>query len=365
MNPRTLEVIILPKKSAAIRRADHGWKLYKGNITPMPISHPVTPSSRSTWIRSAAVGCIAAMVAALPAAAQDYPNKLIHVYMGFPAGTYLDIVTRHFTDRLQKLAGQTVVVENKVGAGSMIAMEAAARSKPDGYTIVFGPGASAAAVQFKSLPFDPVKDFVRIGAVVAFPFVLVVNPRTTPVNTVEELAAFLKKKDKVSYGAPNTLSLVGGALFSDARGLKAEPINYKSAADGIRDLNAGDIDFIFNDAGFAFAQMREGKLKGLAITFSKRSANAPDLPTMLESGFPGFDFHGWMGAYAPAGTPPDAVAKLEKWFLEIAKSEETTAFFKRIGAEPFALNAAEFTKWEDAEFAAWRDRAKIADIKPN
>lgn len=313
-----------------------------------------------------ALAAVAAVFAAGAgaAAAQDYPNKPIRVYMGFPAGTYLDIVTRHFTDRLSQLAGQPVVVENKVGMNGQMAMEAVARARPDGYSIVFGPGASA-AVQYKQLPFDGVKDFTRIASVVAFPFVLLVNPRTTPVNNVAELAAFLAKKEKVSYGAPNSLALVGGSMFSERNKLKAAAVNYKSAADAIRDLNAGDLDFIFNDAGFAFAQMREGRLKGLAVTFGQRSMNAPDLPTMIEAGYPDFDFHGWMAVYAPAGTPKDITAKLENWFLQIAKSDETAAFFKRIGADPFALSSTDFGKWEDKEFVAWKERARIADIKAN
>lgn len=318
---------------------------------------------RRNLIAASLFGVLA--VPAMPAAAQDYPNKPIHIYMGFPAGTYLDIVTRHFSERLQKLAGQPVVVENKVGAGGMIAMEATARSAPDGYTIHFGPGASAAVVQFKTLPFDPVKDFIPVAGVVAFPFVLVVNPKFTPANNVEELVAHLKKKEKVSYASPNTLSQVGGALFSDARGINSVSVPYKSAADGIRDLLSGDIDFIFNDAGFAYAMMREGKLKGLAVTLSQRSTNAPDLPTMTESGFKNFDFHGWMGVYAPAKTPASVVAKLEGWFLEIAKSDETTAFFKRIGADPFPRDAKEFAAWETKEFDAWKVRAKVANIQQN
>jgi len=304
------------------------------------------------------------LLLAAPAFAQSYPERPIRVFMAFPAGTYLDIVTRHFTERLQKLAGQPVIVENKVGAGGMLAMEAGARAKPDGYTIVFGPGASAASVQFKSLPFDPLKDFTPVCAVVAFPFVLLVNPRTAPVNSVAEFVDLLKKKGKATFGSPNALALVGGTLFADTIGIRGESVPYKSAADAIRDLNAGDIDYIFNDAGFALSQIKAGRLKGLAVTMNKRSINAPDLPTMVESGFSKINFHGWMGVYAPAGTPADIVAKLEGWFLQIARSEETTAFFDRIGADPFPLTAAEFKSWEAAEFKEWQVRAKIADIQP-
>lgn len=305
------------------------------------------------------------LVGSAPAVAQDYPAKAIHIDMGYPAGTYLDIVTRHFATNLQRVVGKPVIVENRVGAGGMIAMAATAKAPPDGYNIHFGTGASAASVQFKQLAFDPVKDFTPIAAVVAFPFVLVVNPTQTQAKTVAEFVDHLKKKKDVKYGSPNALSLVGGALLTDAEKLDAVSVPYRSAADGIRDLISGDLDFIFNDAGFAYAMMREGKLRGLAVTLKQRSSNAPELPTMTELGYRNFDFHGWMGAYAPAGVPAPIVAKLEGWFLEIAKSAETAAFFRQIGADPFALSGREFAEWEAREFDAWKMRAKVANITPN
>ena len=313
--------------------------------------------------RSALVGVTLLLACVAPALAEDYPNRLIRAYMGFPAGTYLDIVTRHFTDRLAQLCGQTVIVENKVGASGMMAMEAGARAKPDGYTLVFGPGLSASAFQFKSLAFDPVKDFTRVATIVAFPFVLLVNPRTTPVANVSELVAVLKTRPKVSYGAPNTLSLIAGALFARAEGIDAAAVQYKSTADAVRDLNAGDLEFMFADSGFALAQMRDGRLRGLAVTLPQRTPNAPDLPTMAESGVPDVSFFGWMGVYLPAGAPPEAAAKLARWLMEIDASEETQAFLRRIGADPFYKAPDDFTRFEEDEFARWQQRARLANVE--
>ncbi len=313
--------------------------------------------------RSALVGVTLLLACAAPALAEDYPNRLIHAYMGFPAGTYLDIVTRHFTDRLAQLCGQTVIVDNKVGASGMMAMEAGARAKPDGYTLVFGPGLSASAFQFKALAFDPVKDFTRVATIVAFPFVLLVNPRTTPVASVAELVAALKAKPKVSYGAPNTLSLIAGALFAKAEGIDAAAVQYKSTADAVRDLNAGDLEFMFADSGFALAQMRDGRLRGLAVTLPQRTPNAPALPTMAESGVPDVSFFGWMGVYMPAGAPPEAAAKLARWFKQIDASEETQTFLRHIGADPFYKAPDEFTRFEADEFARWRERARLAHVE--
>jgi tripartite-type tricarboxylate transporter receptor subunit TctC len=338
-----------------------------------PATLPVMSRLQSLTLRHLAwrllTGCLLSLIvligAGADARAADYPNHLIRVYMGYPAGTYLDIVTRHFTERLSRLSGQVVIVENKVGANGMMAMEAAARSKPDGYTLVFGPGLSASAFQYKSLPFDPVKDFTRVGAIVAFPFVLLVNPRTTPVNSVEELTEFLKKKSgKISYGAPNTLSLIAGSLFANAKGLDAAAVPYKNAADAIRDLNAGDLDFIFNDAGFALAQMREGRLRGLAVTLPHRAESAPDLPTMIEAGVPEIGFFGWMGVYMPAGVAPEITNKLAGWLKEISNADDTKAFFRRIGADSFYLMPDEFTKFEEENFKEWEARARVAGIQP-
>ena len=319
------------------------------------------------WLRfgAAPLAFAAAFGVAITAApAQQFPAQDIHFFCGFPPGSGADVLVRYFAEKVRPLTGKNIVVENKVGAGGMMAMEAAARSKPDGYSMVFGPGVSASSFQYKSLPFDPVKDFTRVAAVVAFPFVLLINPRTTPVNNVAELGEFLKKKDKVSYGAPNTLSLIGGAMFAETKDFKAEPIPYKSAADAIRDLNAGDLDFIFNDAGFAFAQMREGRLKGLAVTLPHRTPNAPELPTMADEDVPSVSFFGWMGVYMPAGVPPEITAKLQKWFTDIANSDETKEFYKKIGADSFTLTSDEFAKFEESEFKIWERRAKMAGVKP-
>jgi len=168
----------------------------------------------------------------------------------------------------------------------------------------------------------------------------------------------------VSYGAPNTLSLIAGALFARAEGIDAAAVQYKSTADAVRDLNAGDLEFMFADSGFALAQMRDGRLRGLAVTLPQRTPNAPDLPTMTEAGVTDVSFFGWMGVYLPAGAPPEAATKLARWLEEIENSEETKAFFRRIGADPFYKPPEEFTRFEADEFVRWRERARIANIEP-
>ncbi len=307
---------------------------------------------------------LAIVTQVVPSLAQDYPSKPIQIFMGFPAGSGLDIVSRYYANHIQKMTGTTVVVQNRVGANGMIAMAAVAKSPPDGHTIVFGPGASAAHVVIKSLGFDPQKDLVPLGSLVAFPFFLVVDS-AKPYKTASELAAALKLKGKVSHASANSLSHVGGVLFAKDNGIDAAAVPYKSNNDVIRDILSGDLDYAFNEANSSLAMMREGKLRALGVTLQERSANAPDVPTMKELGYQDFGFHGFMAAYAPAGTPQPILAKLEKWVVEIGRSEETAAFYKKIGADKFSMTAAEFAAWEQTEFAAWKVRAKIANLEAN
>ena len=161
----------------------------------------------------------------------------------------------------------------------------------------------------------------------AFPFVLLVNPRTTPVNICGGTNRIPQEEvGQDFYGAPNTLSLIAGSLFANAKGLDAAAVPYKNAAHAIRDLNAGDSDFTFNDAGFALAQMRE-RGRGLAVTLPHRAESAPDLPTMIEAGVPEIGFYGWMGVYMPAGVAPEITNKLAGWLKEISNADDTKAFF--------------------------------------
>jgi tripartite-type tricarboxylate transporter receptor subunit TctC len=298
--------------------------------------------------------------------AQDYPNKEIHLYVGYQAGTGADTLARYIAAKLSAKTRQPTLVENKAGANGAIAAQAGARSKPDGYTLIL-TGTNTHAIApfiFKNLAFDPVKDFTPITTIQKLAFALAVNPQT-PVKSVEELTAYLRKKGSASsYGSAATTSLAAGELYKTQSKLDVLRVNYKSTPDAVRDLNAGLIDFVFVDASYGLAQAREGKLRVLAVTSGKRISAAPDLPTMSESGLPGFDLTPWWGAYGPANLPPPIVDKLAGWFNEIVASDETKNFFLTSGAEPFYGNPKLLADLQVGELDKWGRILKAANIEP-
>jgi len=287
------------------------------------------------------------------------------MYVGYAAGSGADLLARYLGQKLSEKAGRPVIVENKPGATATIAAEAASRAKPDGYTILL-TGSSTHATGpwlFKKLPFDPIKDFTPITTVEKLAFVMMVDAGT-PATSVADLTAHLKRKGKTSYGTSNTTALAAGELYKSMAGLDTLRVNYKATQEGVRDLNAGLIDFMFIDAGFGLQQAKEGHLRALAVTSANRIEAAPDLPTMAESGFPGFDLTPWWGMYGPAGLPQPIRDKLERWFNEIIASEETKAFFARSGAEPFVGNAKVLADFQVEEIEKWGRIFRAAGVQP-
>jgi tripartite-type tricarboxylate transporter receptor subunit TctC len=299
------------------------------------------------------------------ARAQEYPAKEIHMYVGFAAGSGADLLARYVSTRLAQKAGKPVIVENKPGATATIAAQAAALAKPDGYTLLFtGSSTHATAPSlYKKLPFDPVKDFTPITTIQKLAFVLAVDPKT-PVKSVAELTAYLKQKGKSSYGTSNTTALAASEQYKSEAGLDTLRVNYKATQEGVRDLASGLIDFMFIDAGFALAQAKEGKLRVLATTTAERIEAAPDIPTMAESGFAGFELTPWWAVYGPAGLPQPIVDKVAGWLNEIVASDETKRFFAQTGAVPFKGNGKILHNFEIAEIAKWGKIFRAAGVEP-
>ena len=245
----------------------------------------------------AAAACILC-VCALPAAAQEYPSREIRAICSFAAGSGGDILVRYYSDRIAKLAGKPVIVENRVGAQGVIGTEAAARAKPDGYTILIAPASSTLAAAphlFKKLPYDPIRDFAPIAPITSLNFVFAVDGKSA-VKTVRDLVAALKSKpDQGSFGINNNTGQVAGELFKEMASLKSERIPYTTTVQGVTDLMGGRIDFLVGDATFMTGQARAGRIRVIAVTDSKRSTALPDVPTMAESGFPGYDISAWWG----------------------------------------------------------------------
>ena len=322
---------------------------------------------KRSFLRACILAWAGLTVSALASAqAQDYPNREIHAIVGFPAGSGADVYARYFANKLAVLSKQTVVVENKPGAQSSIATEYVARSKPDGYTIFIGGADSFGSplYLFKKPPIDPRKDFAYISPLVSQGFILVVTA-DKPFKTVADLTAYLKEKgDKASYSTANNPATILAETYKQSAGLQTVQVNYKTSLDFLNDMLAGRIDFVMADPVFGLSRIREGKMKPLAISTGQRIKSLPDIPTMQEAGIPGVDMNLWWVTAAPAGTPQPIIDKLNGWFTEIGKMDETREFLAKSGAEPFTASPAETTKLIDKEIADWVNYVKLAKIEP-
>ena len=316
---------------------------------------------------------LAALLGAMPwmgAQAQAFPEKdrEFHVFCGFPAGSGADILVRYYADRLAKLSGQKVVVENKVGMISALAGETVARSKPDGYTIFITAGSSSHAALlylFKKLPYDPIKDFTPVTTLAKVFFVLTVDPNS-PYKTVKDLTEAMKKKgDKASFAYASPTALASSELYKARTGIQALGIPFKTSGASDPEMQIGKIDFEFIDSVFGLEALRSGKRRGLAVTSLKRSSVMPDIPTMAEAaGIKEFDVSPWWAVYLPANAPAPVVAKLEGWFNQIVADPETTKFLANTGTEPFPGNAKFLAGYLPTEIKKWGELLKLAKIEP-
>lgn len=317
------------------------------------------------WSISALV--FAALLAPFFAQAQDYPTREIRAICNFPAGTGADIYVRYFADRLSKLAGKQVIVDNKAGALGVIGTEAAARAKPDGYTIYIAPASASHASSvhlFKKLPFDPVKDFIPVTTLAKLSFVLVIDPKS-PIKTVAELTAHIKaKQGKAAFGATAPTALVAAELYKKYAGLQITKVQYKDYQGPMNDMFAGNLEFFFADSSFAAEQVRAGRLKALAVT-GDRTAALPGVPTMAEAGVKEFgNLSPWWAVFVPAKTPQPIVAKLEAWFNQIVASPETKKWLNDLAADPFPGNGKLVADLLKKELKDWGEYVKIAGIQP-
>jgi tripartite-type tricarboxylate transporter receptor subunit TctC len=302
------------------------------------------------------------------AQAQDYPSKDIHAICNFAAGSGADIYVRYFADQLSKLTGKSVIVDNKPGALGNIATEAAAKSKPDGYTILITPASSTLAMArhtFKALPFDPIKDFTGVTTLAQLAFVLVVDPKQ-PIHTVAELSELLKKKgEKATYGGGSNSGIVSAELYKKYAGVPALLVNYRDPQMSTNDMLGGALDFIFHDAPFAIEHAKAGRIRVLAATSKRRLSALPEVPTMEEAGVRGFgDITPWWSVQVPAGTPQPIVDKLEGWFNRIVASEETKKFLNNLGSEPFPGNQRMLKELVQRDTERWGEYVRLANIVP-
>ena len=312
-----------------------------------------------------ALAC-AAVLAAAEARAQPYPTKSVRMIVPFPPGGPIDVMARLVGDRLSQGLGQTVVIENRPGAGASIGSKAAASAEPDGYTLLFGSSGSLAVTPalFKNAGYDPVKSFAPVAAVSEGTLVLATNP-SLPAKSVAELVAHAKANPgKLNYGSGlGTPPHIAWGLFKLLTKTDVVYIPYKGAAPAITDLLAGQMHFIIDAPGVLLPHIEQGKLRGLAVTSPQRSSDLPDLPTMVESGYPDFVMTFWTGVVAPAGTPAAVVARINGVINDGLRSDAMKASLAKFRVEPRPGTPADFGAFIGSESKKWAGVISSAGIK--
>ncbi|MBR1236342.1 tripartite tricarboxylate transporter substrate binding protein [Bradyrhizobium sp. AUGA SZCCT0182] len=319
------------------------------------------------FVASLSAALLVLLTAQTASAQSSYPNKPVKILVGFTPGTAPDLAARILAERFAEVWGTPFVVENLQGAGSNIATERVAKAAADGTTLLMG-GNSALVINpslYEKLPFDPVKDFAPISQVFIAANVLAVPPEQ-PVNTVAELVALAKAQPgKLSYGhaGVGTSQHLGAELFKYMARVDIASVPYRGTTALMPDLLANRIAMSFANIVNVVPLAKEGKLRALAITSVKRSALAPDLPTMAESGFPGFEAVPWFGLLAPSGTPRDIIDKLYSETVKALALPEVRKKFDELGLEPVGNTPAEFAAVITKETPEWAKVIKDAGIK--
>ena len=293
------------------------------------------------------------------ASAQNYPSRPIRLVVPYPPGGPLDIMARAIGQKLTEAWSQPVVVDNRAGAGGNIGADLVAKSPADGYTLLMGAVATHAInpTLYGKLPYDPVKDFAPVALVAQVPNILVVNP-SVPARSVRELIELARARPGyLNFGSGSTGSTghLAGELFKTMAGVQMMHIPYKGGAPAMADLLAGQVQLMFDNLANALPNVRAGKLRALALTTLARSPAVPDLPTIAESGLPGFDLTTWFGVMVPAGTPPGIVAKLNAEIVRALAAKDMRERLEKMGAEAPANNTPEhfaaFIRTEAAKYA--------------
>jgi tripartite-type tricarboxylate transporter receptor subunit TctC len=282
----------------------------------------------------ALVALIAIVLSSVTISAQEYPARPIKIMIGLPAGGGADVIVRYFADQLKNALGQTVVVENKPGAGGNIATQAVASSEADGYTLLFSTSNPLTGnfYLYKNLPFS-IADFAPITTLGQGSFALAVSGSSN-IKALPELTALLKEKNgKAAYGSPTSISLASAEVYMAAVGATARLVRYKSSTQALNELKANEIDFFFLDSTGAIGPVKRGDIRLLAVTTTTRTTALPDVPTMQEVGIKDFDLSSWFGIFAPAKTPKAIRDKLQKALDEIVRRKETSDFLTNIGIE--------------------------------
>ncbi len=308
--------------------------------------NPTNRTTRRRMLSSALAACLLAVPATGALAQAAWPNKPVRVLVGFPAGGTTDVMARVVGAALQKSLGQPFVIDNKPGASSNIAAAEAMKAPADGYTFLVAPISMQTANPYLFKPaLNPERDLKPVASL-GFAQLYLVTKKDLPVGSIADLVKMAKgAPGKLSYGsggAGTQMHLVG-ELFKQQTGVDVTHVPYRGAAPALQDILAGQIDYYF-DPATGFQHIREGRAKLLAVTGSKRSTFFPDTPTLTELGVPGVELGNWFGVFAPAGTPPELVARLASEIAKVAAQPDLKQRFADLGAEPIVQDSATFQK---------------------
>jgi tripartite-type tricarboxylate transporter receptor subunit TctC len=318
-----------------------------GRRSPPPTMHGRCAKA-SALLALAAAACAASF-----ASAQAFPTKAIRLEVGAPAGGGTDIVARMLGEKLGESLKQSFVVENRPGASNTIAADFTAKSSPDGYTLLVATNTGQAiAPHLMKLSFDVLKDLTPVALVMVVPNVLIVSPTVT-AKDVKELVAQMKARpgtfNFASSGAGSTQHLAGEA-FKKVAGVEMTHIPYKGSSQAHADMLGGQAQIMFDTTSSAIGQIKGGKLRALAVTSAKRSAELPDVPTLAEAGFPGMNMTTWYGVFAPAATPKEIVAKLHDEIAAALKTPEVQKRIAGLAGEPGTMSIAQFAEMQRADY---------------
>ena len=308
-----------------------------------------------------------APVIAVPANSQSYPSRPVRIIVPNAPASSGDIVARLIAPQLSERLGQSVVVENRAGAGTMIGGEAVAKAPPDGYTLLMGFSTLAInPATYKKVPYDALRDFAPITLVSSLPAVIAAHP-SLPAKSVKELIALAKARpDVIAFASTGqgTFSHATSALFMSMAGIRMLHVPYKGTGPAVTAVLTGEVPLVSANVLSALPHIRSGRLRALGITSTQRAATAPDIPTIAEAGLPGYESVQWLGLLAPAATPPEIINRLHKEVVAVLRTPEMKDRLAKDGAESVGSSPAQFDTYIRSETTKWSKVLKAAGIEP-
>jgi tripartite-type tricarboxylate transporter receptor subunit TctC len=296
-----------------------------------------------------------------------YPNKPVHLIVPFPAGGGADNLARTIMPGVAKALGQPIIIENKAGAGGNVGAELVARSAPDGYTLLYGTNGTHAinASLYKNLGFDPVKDFIPVSRMTEIAAMLIVNPKVPVTSTAELIEYARAHPGKLNFASSGngTTSHLAGELFKTQAGIDIVHIPYRGGALAMTDLIGGQVDMMIEVMPNAAPQVSAGRVRGLAVSTAKRFPGAPEIPTIAESGLPGFEASAWDGIFVPAGTPKAIVQRLNGAIHQALEDPETIAALRARGATPVPGTSESFARFITTSSERWGAAVRASGAK--